>query len=1142
MFKTSRSLKNVLRTSTALLGLATASLLATPAQAIVGNDSYPTTNTTTLVDTTDITGVGQMVIDEGDGYVGLCTVSLINPRTVIFASHCVNDAAPTDYGSNTNGIPIGFGFKSYNRTGIINWLFNNDHETSITDAFYNASWVTYNEHSLDLGPSNNFLQADIALAALDTPAVGIPTWTLLFSPLTEATHATIVGYGTRGTGTAGGNTAIDFRRRVAENTISVLGSLDDVDLALFGPPLDGLPQNLYQLDFNDPLFDTAEANEYDFNIFHDAALQMEGITAPGDSGGPLVVDQLFNKSVIAAVLSGGSRYFTDQPSSSYGTTSFYQPLYLFWDWIVENNPYKYVSAKAGDGSWTDPNHWVINLDPNYVTIVDGELVNALPTTPAEGIPPVDGVNTPKFGQVCYYDDFCVDVATGEEIDDSTGEGNFSSQIEASPLRITLETLRQMAQEISAPPSASANSAVYRYRTLLEGRGYHSPTTGTLQGGTGLPVSGAPGTSGFIPDDTDGDWETAAPARYYDVTLSANGTTTLGGDNLIIIDRLTINGARTGLAIGPDAALASMIDTTMYAGNFRVDGLYLSIGDFALMGGVLSGNGAVVAPYTTAVLGAFAPGTVGTIGALELDGDVIMSSGSGLLIDMGQNNTTDFLDIYGDLSLGGTLVVTPVFGYAPKWHQSRVVLAADSITGSFNSVPDTITGVLYPTVHTVTLGDEEESYQEEVVTFEAASFSSLLTNMTQDQSNISSTLDTVRGAHYGDLQALYDAIDPLSDGALGSALENLAPDTARALPQVGQMLSQAYSGFMWGYLGGMSHSGEAQVAIQTDTLKLVQNSNTGSFRIRNLLNTLGTWDTGPATAGSLANPMPAEGGMMAMPKGMGGFLTGEAIMGSVAIGGGGGKANVDGYLVALGVDMPVSSSFRAGISVGFGAAKASLIQQPANTNTNMTQAVAYGQFDGDGYFINGFAGAGIQAIHTDRTVVVGSSTFHLTGHTSGMSPLFGVQLGRVMHYEGANILPAIGLQYARPNIDGYTETGGAPAMSISAFGKEEMDARLGFDANMRFDLSGVVLKPDLHAFYVLNLDNNKTTHMTAAFAAVPGSTMPFDIASTSKSWLELGIGTKVQLWEGADLGFRYNANPGRRDALFSAYSGSLEIKF
>ena len=142
--------------------------------------------------------------------------------------------------------------------------------------------------------------------------------------------------------------------------------------------------------------------EYDFKIFgdDDVALPLESTTAGGDSGGPLVIDEKFDMPVIAAVLSGGSRFFGPQVFSSFGTVSFYQPLFQYWNLIVENNPYTFASAQKGDGNWFDKKHWVRDLDPSYMVEVDGELVNGVPTT----LGTENAGGAAGFGDVCFFDD------------------------------------------------------------------------------------------------------------------------------------------------------------------------------------------------------------------------------------------------------------------------------------------------------------------------------------------------------------------------------------------------------------------------------------------------------------------------------------------------------------------------------------------------------------------------------------------------------------------------------------------------------------------------------------------------------------------------------------------------------------------
>ncbi|WP_120077558.1 autotransporter outer membrane beta-barrel domain-containing protein [Aurantiacibacter odishensis] len=367
--------------------------------------------------TQDVTGVGQMVTqpDPNSFAVGLCTGTLINPRTVIFAAHCVNDIAAEDYGAASGGVPISFGFSADNLPAARDWLgvFGNTPYQSNPDLnIYNVEQVWYDQRSVELG----FLEADVALATLDTHADGVPIWTMLFSPLTEETHVLINGYGRSGTGSAGDVNGVDFRRRIAENVVSVLGSLNDRNEWLFGPGDYGLPQNLYQTDFDSPEGEAGfGVTSFDFDVFNGTALPNEGSTAGGDSGGPLIADEKFDVPVILGVLSGGSRFFDAQPSSSYGTTSFYQPLFMFWESIVANNSYVYVSAEGGTSNWNNPNHWVQDMDPAYAVEVDGELQNALPGFAQPGI----SGETPQFGEVCFQAD-CTDLADGSVPLESTG--------------------------------------------------------------------------------------------------------------------------------------------------------------------------------------------------------------------------------------------------------------------------------------------------------------------------------------------------------------------------------------------------------------------------------------------------------------------------------------------------------------------------------------------------------------------------------------------------------------------------------------------------------------------------------------------------------------------------------------------------
>ena len=122
--------------SSLLASVAAAALSIAPAaQAVVPNDNLSPED---IVDGTDVNGVGIMYRD--DGFV--CTGTLINPRTVIFAAHCVNDLSTPDYSTVNGGVPVAFAFQSDARPGLIDWI-SNGYRTNTALSVYNVNNIAY---------------------------------------------------------------------------------------------------------------------------------------------------------------------------------------------------------------------------------------------------------------------------------------------------------------------------------------------------------------------------------------------------------------------------------------------------------------------------------------------------------------------------------------------------------------------------------------------------------------------------------------------------------------------------------------------------------------------------------------------------------------------------------------------------------------------------------------------------------------------------------------------------------------------------------------------------------------------------------------------------------------------------------------
>ena len=145
--------------SSLLASVAAAALSIAPAaQAVVPTDDKSPTD---IIDGSDVNGVGIMYRD--DGFV--CTGTLINPRTVIFAAHCVNDMTSADYSTVNGGVPVAFAFQNDARPGLIDWI-SNGYRTNTSLSVYNVNNIAYHPDSLD-PPALSFLYGDVAMATLD---------------------------------------------------------------------------------------------------------------------------------------------------------------------------------------------------------------------------------------------------------------------------------------------------------------------------------------------------------------------------------------------------------------------------------------------------------------------------------------------------------------------------------------------------------------------------------------------------------------------------------------------------------------------------------------------------------------------------------------------------------------------------------------------------------------------------------------------------------------------------------------------------------------------------------------------------------------------------------------------------------------
>ncbi|MCJ2186869.1 autotransporter domain-containing protein [Novosphingobium beihaiensis] len=1074
------------------------------------------------VDPTDINGVGQMIIDQQNGFVGICTATLINPRTVVFAAHCVNEEAPGDYGAATGGTPIGFGFSNDNLAGLRSW-FASGYGSDAANAFYNADYVNYHPGSLE-PDAVSFLYSDVAVASLDTPAEGIPTWALLFSqlPAPDAIddvtgtgyHVTLTGYGRNGEGTDGSVNGIDFRRRVAENMLGGLASLDQFENFQFGGDSTTYPQNLYWIDFDDP----ARENIFDFNAWKDEGLPNEGNTAGGDSGGPLILDDTFDTPVVIGTLSGGYTTFFGNPPqgpNSYGTASFYQPLYLYWDWIVANNPYRYVAAKEGDGAWEDPEHWVTTLDPAYKVIDEnGNLVNGLPSTPGQGVNGNDGT----FGQACFQwelsgDDICQDMGNGDVIVDGTvvsGSGNASNNKGVT-------SLAGLSPELAAQDGEAVAQAL------------PAPSID----------NGLPGATGFTPGNTAGDRTAGTAPRYYDVTLSAAGTTTLSSE--VTIDRFTLGGPAAALDIKAGGSLTSLMAVNQLAGMMRVDGTLTTLGDYFLMTGGLQGSGTINTPFFTNLEGVIAPGGTDAAGTLTFNGNLILTSGSTYLVNIGAGGVSDLIRVNatryagdgagtgeagqaavvpedGIASLGGAIVFTPIAGETVREGDTYTFLNAEGgIQGTFDTA-SAISAVLSPAFTYTGSGV--------TVTVQAGLYSNAVDSNSQIQAAFAGLLDRNR-TQYDQYADLYGPTDMLLTAELQPTLESWAPRVQPLMQAMGTAAMETSNRFIRDRLAKVSEGTEggsiAYYGAPGGVLATMGMSSVSS---------LGTM----AAAAAGAPDRSVEG---ALPDDMSAFFAGGYINGDsdgAPSASPYAKDDFDGYYLSAGFEKAIGDDGFFGVAASWTRMKGDPGYPGRSAKGNLFQLSFYGaQRWSSGIGIDAQINAGTFDLKTARSVASGSSTWDLSAKEQPFTYSSEVGVSDALALSPAvMVTPRVALNYARIEFDRYAESGSGPALRYNMDAYESLQAR----ASLRIEGKGKI-KPHVIGTFVHDF-KDKPALFGANFVGGVGRDAYFALPSDDQTWGEVGAG--ISTTGKVSIGIVAETTVGRSDINYQSYRGSVSIQF
>ncbi len=603
----------------------------------------------------------------------------------------------------------------------------------------------------------------------------------------------------------------------------------------------------------------------------------------------------------------------------------------------------------------------------------------------------------------------------------------------------------------------------------------------------------------------------------------------GGDAADGVDlgafTLTLGGAAaTAEAFG--GVISGTGGLSITGGTHLLDGASTFTGDTIVSGGTLGGDGSLAGSLEIQDGGTFDAGAVDAIGDFTVGGDFALASGATWVVGISGSDLTmfDTLTVGGSGTLASGSVIQVDLAqsqgtYIVSGQAFEILSAAGGITDGGVSVESGSATLAFYFLESFGV---DPDFQGGDLTL------SIVANRAADAFSDPSYVD---GGNNRRIGAALDALIPIADANVGqggaaqllaqlqplnaadlnTALTELAPTAAAAPASVAISGVSSFTGIQGGYLAAR-RDGLADVFMASASL-----SNPASLSTAVPAGAIASaaaepWVFGEAIRDRSRSEDDLTASGPADRYGMNVWAKLYAFQSDLESEGD--RTGYDGDFAGgqAGVDWRVSDSVIVGLGIGLMDSDVDLAGGRGSLDGENFRVGPYASWTGEDWYVDASLSFGMGDYDQTRVIrVPGQPVQTARGDYDGDDLSGALTVGRAMQFgNGWRVTPALTLQYATFDFDGYTETGaGVQNLAISDRSQDSLRSRLGVTVSRRFTGDRLTFVPELTLGWEHEFEDYDDVE--AAFV-VGGGPFTVGVGSPLEDAFVLGGGVTVMLDE------------------------------